>query len=166
MQLLIVEQKGQGSGALARDLRRQGYDVTTVTTGTEARRAHRGTDLVLLNLELPDVDGLELCRAIRADGGTPVIAITNRDTELDRVLALRAGADDCVVRSCGFREVMARIEAVTRRARARPQHPDLISLCLLRIDRRTREVRLDGRLVEVTAKEFELLCALAATPRR
>ncbi|MFD1150231.1 response regulator transcription factor [Saccharothrix hoggarensis] len=163
MQLLVVEEDPAG-GALVRDLRRQGYEVCTVTTGTEACREHRNADLVLLNLELPDIDGLEVCRSIRADSDTPIIAIANRDTELDRVLALQAGADDCVVRSCGFREVMARIEAVLRRAKPRPNDPDQISLCPLHIDRRSREVRLDGRLVEVTAKEFELLRALAANP--
>jgi len=163
MQLLVVEDDTAG-GALVRDLRRQGYRVCTVSTGDEARRVHHSADLVLLNLELPDIDGLEVCRSIRLDSDTPIIAIANRDTELDRVMALQAGADDCVVRSCGFREVIARIEAVMRRAKPHPNDPDLISLCPMHIDRRAREVRMDGSLVEVTTKEFELLCALAANP--
>ncbi|GAA2659684.1 DNA-binding response regulator, OmpR family, contains REC and winged-helix (wHTH) domain [Actinosynnema pretiosum] len=152
-------------GELAAELRGQGYAVSAVRTGTEASHAHLGADLVLLNLELPDVDGLEICRAIRSAGDTPVIAIAGRDAELDRVLALQAGADDCVVRTCGFGEVSARIEAVLRRAKPRaPEVPEQISLCPLHIDLRARRVSLDRAPVAVTSKEFDLLSALAANP--
>ncbi len=91
----------------------------------------------------------------------PLIALTRREDESERVLALKAGADDCVAQAWGFRELGARIEAVLRRARPNPQAPEKISLRELQLDARTRQVRLRGRSVEVTSKEFDLLYILA-----
>ncbi|MFI7504684.1 winged helix-turn-helix domain-containing protein [Streptomyces sp. NPDC049687] len=162
--VLVVGDDTGGAEARVRELRRQGYSATSVDTGAEALSAHLQSDLVLLDLDLPDIDGLEVCRSIREAGDKPIISVTARNTELDRVLALQAGADDCVVTSCGVREMLARIEAVLRRARPRPEPARILSLGPLRIDSRTREVRLHGRSVNVTAKEFELLHTLAATP--
>ncbi|MET9958554.1 response regulator transcription factor [Streptomyces sp. NPDC006326] len=164
--VLVVEDSASAESTV-RNLRRQGYDAKGVATGTDALKLHQRADLVLLDLELPDIDGLEVCRAIRAAGDTPIITFTSRDAELDRVLALQAGSDDCVVKSTGVREVMARIEAVMRRAHPRsPTAPQSISLRPLHIDGRSREVRLNDRPVEVTSKEFELLYTLASTPER
>ncbi|MFE2290911.1 response regulator transcription factor [Streptomyces sp. NPDC059452] len=148
------------------DLRRQGFTARSVSTGERALRVHGDADLVLFSLELPDIDGLELCRSLRSAGDTALIAVTAADNQLERVLVLNAGADDCVVKTWGFREVGARIEAVLRRTRPRQSLPAAISLRHLHIDPRLREVRLHDRLVGVTSKEFELLYALAATPEK
>ncbi|MET9935145.1 MULTISPECIES: response regulator transcription factor [unclassified Streptomyces] len=162
VRVLVVEGDGAAAEARVRYLRRQGYSATSVNTGEEALRAHRHADLIVLDLDLPDIDGLEVCRAIREEGDKPVISITARDTELDRVLALQAGADDCVLISCGVREMTARIEALLRRTHARSEPTRSISVGPLHIDGKTREVRLHGRAVSLTAKEFELLHILAS----
>ncbi|MEU5950669.1 response regulator transcription factor [Streptomyces sp. NPDC047525] len=166
LRVLVVEASAARAESTARVLRRQGYDAESVDSGTEALRLHKNADLVLLDLDLPDVDGLQICRAIRADGPTPVITFTERDTELDRVLALQAGADDCVVKTCGSREVLARIEALMRRAYPWQEGPCSISLDPLHIDGRSREIRMDGRLIDATAKEFDLLYSLATRPEK
>ncbi|BAU83964.1 two component transcriptional regulator, winged helix family [Streptomyces laurentii] len=163
----LVVEDSESIESTVRNLRRQGYQVKGVSAGAEALRLLPRADIVLLDLELPDMDGLEVCRAIRAAGDTPVIAFSRRDAELDRVLALQAGADDCVVKTCGDREVMARVRAVLRRVSPRTAGaPESISLRPLHIDGRSREVHLNGRLVDMTSKEFELLYALASTPER
>lgn len=162
--VLVVEREASSAASLVNDLRRQGFAARSVDSGAHALRTYREADLVLLSLELPDVDGIEVCRNLRAESDVPVIAFTRRDDELERVLALKAGADDCVAQTWGFREIAARVEAVLRRAR-RPLSaapPQEISLGPLHIDSRAREVRLRGRLIEVTSKEFELLHLLAS----
>ncbi|MDT0615384.1 response regulator transcription factor [Streptomyces lancefieldiae] len=166
LKILVVEASVTRAESTARVLRRQGYQARSVDSGAEALRLHKDADLVLLDLDVPDVDGLQICQAIRDDSGTPIIAFTERDTELDRVLALQAGADDCVVKSCGSREVLARIEALVRRVYPWQEGPCSISLHPLHIDGRSREIRVDGRLVDVTAKEFDLLYALATHPEK
>ncbi|MEU6389587.1 response regulator transcription factor [Streptomyces sp. NPDC046939] len=163
--VLVVERDPDTAEETMRNLRRQGYAARSVGTGAMALRAHREADLVLLSLELPDLDGLRVCRTLRDDGDVPLIAIADSEDEVGRVLALQAGADDCVVRAWGFRELAARAEAVLRRARpAAPRGAEPISLDPLHLDPRTHEVRVSGRLVPVTAKEFELLYLLAENP--
>jgi len=162
--VLVVGDDVAVAEARVRELRRKGYLATIVDTGAEALNAHQQSDLVLLDLDLPDIDGLEVCRSIRQAGDKPIISVTARNTELDRVLALQAGADDCVVTSCGEREMLARIEAVLRRARPRPEPSRTLVVGPLHIDSRTRQVRLHGSQVNVTSKEFELLHILASHP--
>lgn len=162
--VLVVEGDAAVAEVRVRDLRRQGYVACSVGTGAEALAVHQQSDMVLLDLNLPDIDGLEVCRLIRGSGDKPIISIATRDTELDRVLALQAGADDCVLASCGMREMLARIEAVLRRSCPQAKVSHTISLSPLHIDNNTREVRLHGRPVTLTAKEFDLLHALAADP--
>ncbi|MET7942597.1 response regulator transcription factor [Streptomyces sp. NPDC005302] len=163
-QVLVVEQNAESAATMVSDLRRQGFTARSVGTGERALRASGDADLLLFSLELPDIDGLELCRELRNSGETALIAVTDADDALGRVLALNAGADDCVVKTWGFREIGARIEAVLRRSQPRQVLPDVISLRHLHIDPGLREVRLHDRLVGVTSKEFELLYTLAATP--
>lgn len=163
-QVLVVEQDHSAAAAMVGELRRQGFTARSVSTGERALRVYGDVDLVLFSLELPDIDGLELCRSLRSGGDTALIAVTDADAELERVLVLHAGADDCVVKTWGFREVGARIEAVLRRVQPRQVLPAAISLRHLHIDPHLREVRLRDRLVGVTSKEFELLYTLAATP--
>jgi DNA-binding response OmpR family regulator len=163
MRVLVVEADVAEAGRLVSGLVRQGHMVDHVASGRAALERYEQADLVLLGLELPDLDGVEVCRSIRADADTPVITLTAGDTELDRVLILQAGADDCMVKPYGFRELVARMNAVARRAISpRPAHA--ISRGSLRIDSRSRQVRLDDRVIEVTRKEFDLLYLLASLP--
>ncbi|MDT9691495.1 response regulator transcription factor [Streptomyces sp. P9(2023)] len=162
--LLVVENADDEAAALVTGLRRHGHHVDRVATGAAALDAFAGADLVLLDLELPDLDGLEVCRRIRAAGRTAVIAVTARGTELDLVLGLRAGADDCLVKPYGFRELMARMEAVLRRVRAYGDSPRVIGHGPLLIDAEDRHVTLRGRRIDLTPKEFDLLLLLALTP--
>ncbi len=162
--VLVVAGDTAAAESRVRELRRRGYRAGCAGTGTEAMAVHRQADLVLLDLELPDVDGLEICRAIRAAGPTPIIAVTAQDAELDRVLALQAGADDCVPVSCGEREMLARIAALLRRAYPPTRQANSFAIGPLVIDGRRHEVHLDGKPVGLTTKEFELLLALATTP--
>ncbi|MEU6934179.1 response regulator transcription factor [Streptomyces sp. 2RAF24] len=150
--------------SLVTGLRRHGHQVSTVETGGAALQVYTSADLVLIDLELPDLDGLEVCRAIRAAGDTPIIAVTARGSELDRVLGLQAGADDYMVKPYGFRELMARMQAVMRRARPRPRVVDVIDQGPLRIDAGSRQVSLHGKQIDVTRKEFDVLYLLASNP--
>jgi len=164
LRVLVVENEARAAESLVMGLRRHGYQAESVDTGAKALRAHTEADLLLLDLDLPDLDGLEVCRGIRSASDTPIIAITARDTELDRVLGLQAGSDDYMVKPYGFRELLARIEAVMRRVRPRPPVAHVITSGPLSIDARTRQVRIDGGPVEVTRKEFDLLYLLASQP--
>ncbi|MFJ5293108.1 response regulator transcription factor [Streptomyces sp. NPDC088348] len=162
--ILVVESNACDAETLIRGLRRHGREVSSIDTGAKALEAYQDVDLVLLDLELPDLDGLEVCKEIRAACDIPVIAVTARSTELDCVLALQAGADDYLVKPYGFRELMARMDAVMRRARSHPPTPQAIEHGRLLIDSGTREVHVDSQLVNVTRKEFDLLYLLALHP--
>ncbi|WP_327279015.1 MULTISPECIES: response regulator transcription factor [unclassified Streptomyces] len=162
--ILVVENNDEDAEPLMRGLQRYGHHVERVSGGIPALDAYDGVDLVLLDLELPDLDGLEVCRQIRAAGDTAVIAVTARGAELDRVLGLQAGADDYLVKPYGFQELLARMEAVMRRVQMSTADPSLIVRGPLCIDAAARQVSLDGRRVEVTRKEFDLLYLLAVQP--
>ncbi|MGW3892689.1 response regulator transcription factor [Micromonospora chokoriensis] len=162
--VLLVESDSREMEQLASRLRRHGLQVECTQSGGVAIRICEKFDLILLEMELPDLDGLEVCRAIRACGDVPVIAVTSGGAVLDRVLALHAGADDYVAKPYAFRELTARMEAVMRRALGRPRAAQVISHGPLRIDVALRKVSLGGRDLDVTRKEFDLLCLLAANP--
>ncbi|MCE7081228.1 response regulator transcription factor [Streptomyces sp. ST2-7A] len=164
LRVLVVESDKQAADTLVKGLRRHGHYAKSVTTGVKALRAHHSVDLVLLDLDLPDLDGLEVCRGIRATSETPITAVTARGGEPARVLGLRSGSDDYVVKPCGFRELLARIEAVMRRVRSRQPAVRVTTHGSLRIDADTRETRVNGRRVELTRKEFGLLHPLASQP--
>ena len=119
--------------------------------------------MVLLDLGLPDMDGREVCRRLRERGRTPIIMLTARDEEFDRVLGLELGADDYVTKPFSLRELSARIRAVLRRTNEMPATDDAAVQMVgnLSIDRRTRRVRIDDEEVTLTAKEFDLLAFLA-----
>jgi DNA-binding response OmpR family regulator len=165
MHLLVAESRPASADRLAGAARRAGYHVHTALTGRETLQKYQHADIVLLNLGLPDIDGVQICKSIRDAGETPVICISSQDNAMERVLALKSGADDCVIEAWGEREIMARVEAVMRRIQQSPE-PSLqaISLPSLHLDARSREVRLHGEVVDVTSKEFDLLYTLAATP--
>ncbi|MEZ3182570.1 response regulator transcription factor [Streptomyces pimonensis] len=172
MQVLIVDGDLDAASSLAQTLQRNGYNTTEAATGSRALEIYGEADLILLDLELPDIDGLEVCRIIRSACDTAVIAFAQGRSELDRVLGLQAGADDCLDKPYGARELLARIEAVTRRVgfgdsdtkSRKGTRRRSVSLGPLRIDGVAREVRLNGELIEMTRKEFDLLHHLASRP--
>ncbi|MEU2249812.1 response regulator transcription factor [Streptomyces sp. NPDC019224] len=164
LRILVVENEERAAKALVQDLVRRGYRADSVATGTQALRVHREADLILLNLDLTDIDGLEVCRSIRAMSDTPIIAVTERGSELDRVLGLQAGSDDYVVKPYGFHELLARIGAVMRRVRPLSSTARTIEHGPLQIDTDVRRVTLHGNPVSLTRKEFDLLHVLAIQP--
>ena len=166
MKVLLVEDDDRIAEPLVRALEREGLVTTWVATGAEALD-HDGAELVLLDLGLPDMDGFDVCRAIRARSAVPIIVLTARGEEIDRVLGLELGADDYVVKPFGQRELIARIRAVTRRSSG-PRTDAPASTTLghgpLEVDLRTRRVLVDGAEVHLTRKEFDLLAMLASDP--
>ncbi len=160
----MVESQEEYRGALKEELVRCGQNVQAVASGREALDGGTDSDLVLLGLELSDLDGLEVCRVLRATRDTPVIAIGSHVSELDTVLALQAGADDYVARPYGFRELMARMEAVMRRAHACERTPEILERGPLSINVPKREVVFKGCVIKMTRKEFDLLLLLAMNP--
>lgn len=167
MYALAVASDAADSERLLSCLSRLGYQARSIATGEAALQSFAGSDLVLLDLELPDIDGLEVCRGIREAGDTPVIAFAGGDGgEADRVLGLQAGADDCMAKPYGLREVAARIRAVMRRAHRIGPKPDVIAHGELCVDPVRRQVRLGDRPIPLTRKEFELLHLLASDPHR
>jgi two-component system response regulator RegX3 len=162
VRLLIVEDEDAIAEPLAEGLRREGFEVERAATGTEALAA-APVDLVLLDLRLPDLDGLDVCRELRQRSGVPIIVVTARGEEADRVVGLELGADDYVVKPFGLRELIARIRAVTRRARG-DQEGAVVRVGELEVDERARRARLTGHELELTPKEFDLLAALARDP--
>jgi DNA-binding response OmpR family regulator len=162
MRVLLVEDDDSIAEPLASGLGRYGFQVDRVCTGVEALAAP-SHEVVLLDLGLPDMDGIDVCRQLRALSPVPIIVITARAEEVDRVLGLELGADDYVVKPFGFRELVARIRAVTRRAQ-RIEPAAVQRLGSLELDRRERRVRVDGAEVTLTAKEFDLLALLGEDP--
>ncbi len=142
---------------------REGFDVEVASTGAAALAA-APADLVLLDLGLPDLGGNVVCQRLRARSSVPIIVVSARGEEIDRVMLLELGADDYVVKPFGFRELVARIRAVTRRMSGPEPTPAAMEFVVgpLRIDRRTRMVVFDGSLVDLTPKEFDLLVFLAS----
>ncbi len=160
MKILVVEDEDAIAIPLGEGLRREGFDVSRVATGEDALQAPPA-DLVLLDLRLPDLDGTEVCRRLRARSDVPIIIVTAKGEEIDRVVGLELGADDYVVKPFGFRELLARIRAVMRRVR--PEDGDgLVHAGRLTVDVRARRAALGESELELTPKEFDLLALLAA----
>ena len=166
MRLLVVEDDDGIAAPLVSGLRREGFEVERVATGAAALAAPE-PDLVLLDLRLPDMDGYAVAREMRGRSRVPIIMVTARGEEVDRVVGLEIGADDYVVKPFGLRELIARINAVMRRVSAPPSpgEPDpVVAVGPLVIDRRRHEVTLDGAALALTPKEFDLLALLATDP--
>jgi DNA-binding response OmpR family regulator len=162
MRMLLVEDDVRLADALAIALRRQGYQVDRATTVVDALAAP-AVDLVLLDLGLPDGDGVQLCRALRHRGDdVAIIAVTARGDARDKVIGLRSGADDYLVKPFSLAELHARIEAVLRRVRPRPD--PIVVAGPLRVDLGRHQLARDGRPVALTRKEFGLLAALVRQP--
>ena len=160
---MVVEDEDAIADPLVAGLKREGYDVSRVATGEGALEASPA-DLVLLDLRLPDIDGLDVCRQLRERSRVPIIVLTARGEETDRVVGLELGADDYVVKPYGLRELIARIRAVMRRAAALGGADGPLRAGELEVDERSRRATLAGRELELTPKEFELLAALARDP--
>jgi DNA-binding response OmpR family regulator len=167
--VLVVDDETMVSEVVGKYLRREGFDVVTAEDGETALAAaqkHK-PDLVVLDLMLPKLDGLEVCRRLRARSQVPVIMLTARGEELDRIIGLELGADDYLAKPFSPRELVARVKAVLRRAAAGARaDTDLLEFGDLSIDAAGRTVRLAGQPVELTAKEFDLLYFLAKSAGR
>ncbi len=163
--ILVVEDEQMVAEVVERYLRRDGYEVSVVHDGLEAMTRFEDTapDLVVLDLMLPGLDGMEICRRIRARGETPIIMLTARAEELDKLLGLGVGADDYVTKPFSPRELAARVKTVLRRA-SRPgaDNGDILRFVDLRVDRRSRSVDSDRGHLSLTAREFDLLYYLAS----
>jgi len=164
MKVLLVEDTEAVRGALAKVLRAQGWRVATADTGMGALERVADSadppDLVLLDLGLPDLDGIEVCRRIRGLSSVPIIAVTARGHDSARVMGLRSGADDYVVKPFSVDELLARIEAVMRRSAGHALASTVV-VGPMEIDLAARSVRIDGTEVVLRRKEFDLLAALA-----
>jgi DNA-binding response OmpR family regulator len=160
MRVLLVEDDVRVAGALEAALRRRGYDLLRAGTAAEALAAPP-VDLVLLDLGLPDRDGLEVCRELRRRGDVAIIAVTARGEERDRIAGLRTGADDYVVKPFGIAELQARIDAVMRRAVRSTTRRSPVQVGPLLVDLDAHRVSVEGTEVPLTPKEYDLLAALA-----
>jgi len=165
--ILLVDDDPVVRDVMARYLVREGFDVDSVPDGAAAMSAYRpgAFDLLVLDVMLPEVDGMELLRHVRLMDAVPVIMLTARVGEGDRILGLELGADDYVVKPFSPAEVVARVRAVLRRSANDPAD-EVIQAGDLAIDVRSREVFREGSPVELTPKEFDILQLLAEHPRR
>ena len=167
--MLVVDDEPTVREVVVGYLRRDGHEVREAEDGTSALRLldSEEFDLVVLDMMLPGVNGLDILRRVRAAGDMPVIMLTARAEESDRVAGLELGADDYVVKPFSPRELAARVNGVLRRAAPKaPATSDRLEFDGLVIDHRSREVVLDGELVELTPKEFDVLAHLAGAPRQ
>jgi DNA-binding response OmpR family regulator len=170
--ILLVDDEDAVRKVLAFPLERDGYTVVQAADGEEALRlfADRSVDLVVLDIMLPKLDGLEVCRRLRATSSVPIIMLTARDDELDKVIGLELGADDYITKPFSIREFRSRVRALLRRARAprsgESETDERIEHDGLAIDVPRRSVEVRGKPVQLTYVEFELLRTLAASPGR
>ncbi|MEO8107122.1 MAG: response regulator transcription factor [Actinomycetes bacterium] len=156
--VLLAEDDSAISEPLSRALRRQGYDVEVAETGADALKRARGSDLLLLDLGLPGLDGLEVCRTLRAEGSPiPVLMLTARTSEIDAIVGLDAGADDYVAKPFRTAELMARIRALLRRGQA---ESEVLYGQDLRIDMGARQVWQREHPVDLSSRQFDLLAYL------
>ena len=166
--ILILEDEAGLRRVLAITLRAHGYDVQAVPDGTTALTALAAAphDLLILDLGLPDMDGVEVVRRVRQDSALPVIILSARDAQREKVRALDAGADDYVTKPCGMDELVARVRANLRRTSPRAQRPTSLTAGALTIDFRRAVVQRNGAEVRLTPTEWHLLEALARDPGR
>ncbi len=160
--VLLVEDDARLAAMVADYLGAAGFRATIAGTGVEAQRQlrHETYDAVILDLMLPDTDGLELCKRIRAESAIPLLMLTARGDPLDRVVGLELGADDYLPKPFEPRELLARLRAILRRQRA-PDSTDILHFGRLDIDRGARQVRVDGQEKPLTSYQYTLLLALA-----
>ena len=166
--VLVVDDEPIVRKVVVRYLRREGYETLEAADGSRAleQLARHDPSLVVLDLMLPGTDGLELCRWIRSRSDLPVIMLTARGEESDRIVGLELGADDYVTKPFSPRELAVRVRAVLRRAAAPTRRDEKLSFDGLEIDAGTREVTKGAEQLRLTAREFDVLYFLASNPRR
>lgn len=157
--VLVIEDEESYREALSYMLRKEGFDVVEAVDGTEglAEFDRGGADIVLLDLMMPGISGTEVCRQLRLTSSVPVIMVTARDSEVDKVVGLELGADDYVTKPFSQRELLARIRAVLRRGQEVELVPDVVEAGGVRMDVERHEVSVEGEPVRLALKEFELL---------
>ncbi|MBV9100626.1 MAG: response regulator transcription factor [Candidatus Dormibacteraeota bacterium] len=170
--ILVVEDEGAIRQTLRYNLTREGYQVSEASTGTSALSAARREhpDLILLDLMLPELNGLEVCRVLRQEMSTPILILTAKGTELDKVVGLQIGADDYVTKPFSLNELLARVSALLRRSEMSAQQQaetrEVEEFGGFRIDRAARTVHVDGSELRLAPKEFDLLSLLVLNPGR
>ena len=163
MRILVVEDDPGISEVLEFSLKAEGHDVVVVSRGLDAVEQAAGADCILLDVGLPDIDGFEVCRRIRMQSGAPVIFLTARSEEIDRIVGLEIGGDDYVAKPFSTRELLARVRAVTRRGKPLPGPAIADGLS---INSAGREVLFRGKKIELSKLEFDLLALLSGGPGR
>lgn len=166
VKVLLVEDDTSIAKSVVASLTAAGLETLHVSNGADAIRtaSDEQPDVILMDLGLPDMDGLDVSKKIRETSQVPIIIVSARGDELDRVLGLELGADDYVVKPFSQRELLARIRAVTRRGSDHQNNKTVEGTSRLMVDERTHTVTLDGVDVQLTAKEFDLLSYLATEP--
>ena len=166
--ILVVDDEFEIVKVVRAYLEQSGFRVITAGDGQLALAAfrHERPDLVILDLNLPLIDGLDVCRTIRRESNTPVIMLTARVEETDRLIGLEIGADDYIVKPFSPREVVARVRTVLRRSTSAPEQPSLMTSGALSIDPLKHEVQLQGRSIDLTPSEFNILLTMASQPGR
>ena len=166
-QILLIEDDAKLAGMVRDYLGESGFDVTIAGTGKDglALRKARGFDALLLDLSLPDIDGLEVCRTVRATDSVPILMLTAKGDPMDRIVGLELGADDYLPKPFEPRELLARLRSILRRGKGEDR-ADIMRFGKLDIDTGTMEARIEGRLCTLTAHQFKLLEIMAKAPGR
>jgi two-component system phosphate regulon response regulator PhoB len=169
--ILVVDDEPEAVELLEFNLKQAGFDVTAAADGAEALKKARSVlpSLIVLDLMLPEIDGLEVCKMLRRDPATaaiPIIMLTAKAAEMDRIVGLELGADDYITKPFSPRELVLRIKKVLQRGRAAQAEPDTVKLGELLIDVPRHLVKWRGKQIELTATEFKLLAILARRPGR
>ena len=164
--ILVVDDDPKIRSVLGRGLRFEGYDVQIAASGQEALQLARETtfDLVVLDLTMPRMDGLEVCRRLRRGVNVPILMLTARSAVADRIVGLDSGADDYLTKPFDFEELLAHVRALLRRTQ--PQSGEILTFADLRLNTGTREAERGGRRVELTTREYELLLLFMRHPRQ
>ncbi len=166
--IFVVDDEPQIVKVLKAYLENAGFQVITASDGKAALLTFQREkpDFMILDLNLPGMDGLDICRAVRHESNIPILMLTARVEEADRLIGLELGADDYVVKPFSPREVVARVRTILRRTNAEPTKPDIIQVGNLVIDLEQHTVNLAGKAIELTPTEFEILVTLAKQPKR
>ena len=167
--VLIVEDEDAIAEAVGYALESEGFAVETAPDGESAlaRARSRAYDLIVLDLRLPRISGIEVCRTLRAESAVPILMLTAKDSEVDRVVGLEVGADDYVTKPFSMAELLSRVRAILRRRQLdRTEGEPIRRVGSLELDLVRHEVRVDGQTVRLTPSEFRLLSFLASAPER
>jgi two-component system KDP operon response regulator KdpE len=166
--ILVVDDEPAIRRALRTNLSARGYDVSQAETGEDGLRQiqHHAPDLLILDLMLPGISGLDVCKAVRAEWSLPILVLSARGEELTKVRALDSGADDYLTKPFGMDELLARVRALLRRPSSTPSPGGAIQIGLLAVDLDARTVSRDGVMLDLTAREFDVLAYLAQNAGR